>query len=628
MRRDFRIGRLIKQIHLSLRLKLILSFTCLIMIFMSVGFYNYLQVDQIKTVSDQQTLEAGKELMGYKLKQEVEGLSLFLAGFLLSQDVSMKEEYTSRVTSLKKGIEEISSFASSADERKWKAQLDMTLTEYAGVFDQAEMFINDVSLSPLNVTKQMVRLYESSQLHKEFIFETIDKFINKFTNDSELAKAESESMLDRTATISIIVPLIMLLLALTIAIVLVRSFSRPIKELQKAVDRIAEGDLRYMIGSKRLDELGKLSQSFDRMVGQVRAMLTSTQTIAASLSGHSAQFRRFSQETAQANTSIVQAIEEISKGTDQQTQQSETSSNIIGELEQEIQDIWSYAQDMLQASKAAEQNTIAGTNSVNSLSDASIQTETRVNLAVEAMQAVASRSAQIGKIVDAITEIATQTNILSLNAAIEAARAGAYGKGFSVIAEEVRVLSQQTGESAKNINQIIQRLIQQINDLELQLSEAHRYLLDQNSKVDTTLSAFSSIQESMTNAAERANSVHTKVMIVRSKNKELIQSVQQVSAIAQETAAGVQEVNSASVQQDASIRDVAAQAEDIHRLSQELFGQISKFKIDAPEEDDSPRATDLNDLLEIAVVDAPEEIQEENKAEAIQSEPKELVGVG
>lgn len=583
MRRSLSIRWVLKHGQLSLRSKLVLSFVCLIVIFMGVGFYNYVQLQQIKTVADEQAKEMNKELMGYQLKQEVESLSVFLAGFLLSKNLNMKEEYEERVQSLKAGINELSEFASSMDERKWKAQLDMTFTEYTEVFHQAEGYIEDSALTPLQITGHMERLYDASQLHKEFIFETIDKFIAKFTEDASLAKAKSEDMLESTASISAMVPLAVLILALGITIILVRSFMKPIDELQRAVDLIAAGDLRHVIGSTRKDELGKLSQSFDRMLLQVRDMLTATQSIASSMSKHSDQFRRFSNETALANSSIVQAIEEISQGTDQQARESETSTSIIGELELEVQDIWNCAEDMLQASRLAEQHTTSGTEAVMSLSNASAQTEDRVNLAMASMQAVASRSAEISKIIHAITDISTQTNILSLNAAIEAARAGSYGKGFSVIAEEVRVLSQQTGESSKNVARIISGLVQQVEDLELQLQEACRLLLEQNAKVDHTLSSFRSIEQSMQNTAQWASHVHTKVKLVRGKTSDLIRSVQEVAGVAQETAAGVEQVNSAVVQQDASIRDVAEQAEDIHSLSVKLFQQIGTFKLDQPE---------------------------------------------
>lgn len=566
--------------HLSFRSRIVLSFACLILIFLCVGVYNYATVHSIKKHMDRQTEESGKELYGYKMKQQVEDLSLFISGFLISRDPGMRPAFEKKLQDLKAGAEQLSGNATSSDERKWKAQFDMTFQEYAGVFDQAEAIIKDNSLAPAEVHAGMARLYEVSALHKEFIFETIDKFIAKYTADSQQARAESKKLLDLTATVSMAVPALVLLAALAVAFLLIRSFTRPIQELQSAMNRIAEGDLRHAVRSDRRDELGRLSRSFDAMIGQVRSMLLESRSIASSLSGHSGEFQRFSRETASANRNIVHAIEEISRGADQQAQQSENSSGIIGELEQEIKEIWDYARSMRQTSLEADRRTVAGTEAVQALSTAAAETETRVHLALAAMNEVAASSDQIGKIVGTITEISTQTNILSLNAAIEAARAGASGKGFSVIAEEVRLLSQQTNDSSKNISAIIRTLTGHIKVLMKQLEDAHHTLMTQNAKVDETLTSFSAIQGSMQQVSGQIESIHRKVELVLSRNHALIQSVQSVAAVAEETAAGVQEVNSASLQQDGSIRRIAEQAEDINRLSQSLFEQISRFRID------------------------------------------------
>lgn len=566
--------------HFSLRSRIIISFASLILIFMSAGSYNYMTVRDIKEKTAKQAEEEGKELQGYQLKQEVENVSVFISGFLLSKDLGTKAEYEQKLAGLKSGADQLAGNASTAEERKWKASFDTSFQEYASVFGQAEAIIEDKTLSPVEVNAGMARLYEASQLHKEFIFETIDKFIAKYTNDSNLAKLESEKLLDRSASVSMLVPFLVLLAALAVAYLLIRSFTRPIRELQAAMNRIAEGDLRHEVRSDREDELGKLSRSFDLMIGQVRGMLIQSRNIASSLSGHAGDFHRFSRETATANGSIIQAIEEISRGADLQARQSESSSRIIGELELEIRDIWEYARAMRQTSDEAERTSVSGTVSVQALSAAAAETEDRVNQAMEAMNEVAASSAQIGKIVNTITDISTQTNILSLNAAIEAARAGAYGKGFSVIAEEVRILSQQTNDSSKSISNILQGLTAHIHTLKILLEDTHRTFLTQNTKVEETLTSFSAIHDSMRQVAGQIAGIHQKAELARSRNNELVQSVQHVAAVAEETAAGVQEVNSTSLDQDASIRHIAVQADDINRLSQGLYRQISKFLID------------------------------------------------
>ncbi|MGO4272388.1 methyl-accepting chemotaxis protein, partial [Paenibacillus sp. TAF58] len=337
--------------------------------------------------------------------------------------------------------------------------------------------------------------------------------------------------------------------------------------------------LSHTINSKSNDELGKLSNSFDHMIIQVRQMLNATMQVASSLSDHSHEFHRFSQLTASANTDILKAITEISTGADEQAMKTEQSSMIIAELEAEIRDITAYTYEMKRTSEEASSGTLQGTASVRALKTSSDQSQAVLQKVDAAMMTLSDSSKQIGAIIHSITEISTQTNVLALNAAIEAARAGVHGRGFSVIADEVRQLSQQTSDSSKTIGGIIQALQKQIKELQSSLIEVNESAVTQNHRVADTLRSFEGIEQSMKGIIGQIEQIHVKIEYVQSKNDRLVNSVQFVAAIAQETAAGVEEVNSTSIQQDASIRRIAEESDDILELAQQLFAEISKFQI-------------------------------------------------
>jgi methyl-accepting chemotaxis protein len=368
-------------------------------------------------------------------------------------------------------------------------------------------------------------------------------------------------------------------LTLIIGFLIITSFTRPISILQKAVARIAAGDLTHTINSTAKDELGQLSNSFDQMIKQVRLMLGATKGIASSLSAHSHEFHRFSQLTASANTDILKAIHEISTGADEQAMKTESSSLLIAELEAEIRDISAYTTEMKRSSDEAAVGTQQGTASVQALQESTAQSQIMLQKVDAAMLTLSASSKQIGAIVRSIMDISTQTNVLALNAAIEAARAGVHGRGFSVIADEVRELSLQTNGSSKTISGIIGTLQAQIQELQLSLVDARESALTQSSHVEETFGSFSRIEQSTLVIREQIGQIHQKIAYAQSKNDHLVDSVQFVAAIAQETAAGVEEVNSTSIQQDASIRRIAEESDDILELAQQLFAEISKFQI-------------------------------------------------
>jgi methyl-accepting chemotaxis protein len=568
---------------LSLKWKLIISFTLVVCFFSLSSLFNWQQLNKINEQNVTQNNQNARKLLALELNLKVGVLDALRNNLIITQNLDLTEAFNKERAIFEDLVKQVAETADNAEQRKMSARLINTSGEYTATFDSAVELIKGNTLPPSELNKQLENNFNLSKVHREYIFELIGNFYESYSVEAEAAVAESSKMIDETARISFLALIIVFLASTAIAILLTRSFTEPIAKLQKAVSLIASGDLRHTINSSSKDELGKLSRSFDHMVEQVRSMLGNTQIIASSLSEHSHSFHAFSQSTASSNVDILKAIHEISAGADEQASHSEKSASILSELEDEIQNMTAYTELMKQTSLEAANNTLKGTAAVRALSEGSQQSYLVLDKVDKAMSTLAASSSQIGKIVNSITEISTQTNVLALNAAIEAARAGLHGKGFSVIADEVRNLSSQTNESSKSIGQIIVSLQKQITELQSSMHEASEFSRAQNKQVEDTLNSFEGIELSMQQIGEQINQVHVKIDQARLKNEQLVAAVQHVAAIAQETAAGVEEVNSTSIQQDASIRRIADEADDIHGLSLQLFEEISRFQIDISE---------------------------------------------
>ncbi|GGI44587.1 hypothetical protein GCM10008018_07850 [Paenibacillus marchantiophytorum] len=575
--------RKIMLFNMTMRSRLIASFGGVLLIFLAVAFFNLHQVSQIKQNMNDQNDKVELKVLALELKEMVQEMNIIASGLEISKKPEFILKYNSKRQPFNDFIKKIGDTASTPDQIKWRSQLIQASVDYINNFDSAAQMIQGNGTNPKDLEINLLYLYNESQELKDKIFELVDKFYVTYANSADLAIADSTKALDSTSQVMMIAAVVVLAVTIAIAFLIIRSFIRPISRLQKAVTLIAEGDLTQTINSKSTDELGTLSNSFDHMIIQVRHMLSATKHIASSLSEHSHEFHRFSQLTASANTDILKAIHEISHGADEQAVKTEHSSIVIAELEAEIRDITAYTYEMKRASDEAAAGTQQGTNSVRELKASSEHSQDLLQRVDAAMQTVAASSKQIGAIIHSITEISTQTNVLALNAAIEAARAGAHGRGFSVIADEVRQLSQQTNQSSKTISAIIGTLQQQIKELQSSLIEARDSALAQDSRVADTLGSFESIDYSMQGIKLQIEQIHLKIEQARSKNDELVDSVQFVAAIAQETAAGVEEVNSTSIQQDVSIRRIAEESDDILDLAQQLFAEISKFRINEEE---------------------------------------------
>jgi methyl-accepting chemotaxis protein len=408
----------------------------------------------------------------------------------------------------------------------------------------------------------------------------IDKSYLTYTQNVNNTLIASNKLVDSTVQISTLAIAAVILFSIMIAYFIISSFTKPVRRLQLAVHRIAEGDLRHQLNEKSTDELGQLSHNFDNMIVKVSEMLGQSRKIALSLADYSHSFEDFSKLTAVANSEIIKSIEEISHGAEQQAELSEKSAVLIYELDVEMNEIANYTNTMKTSGAMALEHTQIGAASVVALKEAAEHSDLKMDHISNTMEKLSESSSQIEKIVHTISEISTQTNVLALNAAIEAARAGVHGRGFSVIAEEVRLLSSETKASAGHIARLISSVQLLMMDAKQQTLEAKMSIHSQNIKVTETLESFQEMDTSTIEISSQMEQISLKVEQVKRKNDRLNETLQIVASIAEETAAGVQEVNSSSQQQDLAIRKIAEQAVEINGLSQDLFTEIDQFEIE------------------------------------------------
>lgn len=554
----------------------------MLILFLGVAGYNLQQINNMKAQLQQQNEKVDLKLMALELKEMVQELNIIASGLEISKKTEYIPKYNEKRKIFDDMIKRIGDTATTPEQVKWRSQLISLTVDYTNTFDVAAKLIQENQLSKTDLDRNMEYLYNESQKYMGEIFTNVDQFYIAYSQDAEVAVAATQTMLHQTVLVMIAASVLVLISSAVIAYLLVRSFIRPIQQLQQAVRRIASGDLRSRIDSSAQDELGALSRDFDHMTSQVRAMLWNTRTIASALAEHSHAFHSFSGSTAAANADIVRAIHEISAGADQQAMHSEQSASIMTELEHELEIVSAFTQTMQTKSQEAASNTRTGSASMEALKEASSLSRQVLDKVYEAMESLSASTGQIHKIVNTITDISQQTNVLALNAAIEAARAGVHGRGFSVIAEEVRQLSLQTNQSSHSISAIIRSLQQQTKVLESSLGEARASFSQQEGKMDDSLESFRHIRESMDELSSHIEQINAQIASAKDRNNLLVESVQFVASIAQETAAGVEEVNSTSIQQDAAIRQIASQADDILGWSQQLFREMNRFQIGEP----------------------------------------------
>ncbi|MFF2018308.1 methyl-accepting chemotaxis protein [Paenibacillus sp. NPDC058177] len=570
----------VTRMHLSMKWKLILSFSAVALIFLGVAVYQGYKINQIEKSMETQKTEMENRITVSTLTQLLQEMKSVEASLAGTSDLEWADAFKEKEKKLYAEMAKVE-FGSGTPAQEGLQQLQGHAKEYTGVVDELVQTLNDSSLDPMTVLDKIDELHTKAQELNGIMLESNGKLYAAAAENAEQAQGVSFDLLKNTNAVVLYAAIFVLIFTFVIAVVLIRSFLNPVRKLQAALRKISEGDLREQINSPYNDELGRLSHHFDHMVGRVREMLQQTQTVASSLADYSNSFQQSSAITAHTNQDIVRTIQDISSGADQQAGQSEQSAGLIQELERGIQEITEYTEVMLTTSETANLNTRSGSAAVTALREVSGQSRQSVGKVYHTLDRLAEQSRDISRITQTITEISSQTNILSLNAAIEAARAGVHGKGFAVIADEVRQLADQTKVSSGHIREIIAELQQGMEDFQKDMLETRGNLEEQEEKVEETLASFVAIDQSIAEISKQIGHIHDKVDETRGMNTRLAESVHSVAAIAEETAAGVQEVNASSIQQDQSIAAIARQAVDIHEISQKLFQEINVFKINS-----------------------------------------------
>jgi len=390
--------------------------------------------------------------------------------------------------------------------------------------------------------------------------------------------------LNATARKVILFTVIMILAAVLIALgtgyLMANSMSRTINRIIGASELAASGDLSSNFSSERKDELGKLARSINSMIGSMRSLIRQTISVSENVSSSAFIVSSTSEHVAAASSEISKAIQEISQGASAQAMDAEQGVEKISELAEKINEVTDNAREINNLTKDTMDMTHVGLSSVNELHSRANETTSISREIVKDIQELKVHSNSIGRIVNVIGTIADQTNLLSLNAAIEAARAGESGRGFAVVANEVRNLAEQSMEATREISAII-RGTQDMTAKTVEKAAATESIINsQNSAVENTIDVFNKIMGSMENLSVKVDQI-LKLIIETEENKaQAILSIQNISAVSQQTAASSEEVTASTQEQLAGIEDLSSKAEELKRAAEDLQQNIRRFRID------------------------------------------------
>ncbi len=536
--------------NLGLRAKLLSSFNVVALIAAVIGINGIMKMKVLDhmadTVYERNTVALGHigHVSTYFQRQRVN-----LRDVIIDKDPAAKAKYVEKIAELdKKTEEEMKGFEKTIKAEEVRKEFN-ALIEHDKKYNERAAEIVKLSMAGKDV--EAIALMRASLTEAKAVDESITKLIEIKEKQAEDAMKEQTSIAEAGEIVSAVLTIVGIVLAIALGLVISSVISGPVKELALEAERVAGGDLTVTVKPRYRDEVGHLSESFASMVSSLRKLISEVAST--------------SEQVSSASGQLTLTSEQIATGAEEVAAQAATVATAGEEMSATSGDIAQNCQMAAEGSSQASQAASSGAEVVNNTVNVMGRIASRVQETAKTVESLGARSDQIGEIVATIQDIADQTNLLALNAAIEAARAGEQGRGFAVVADEVRALAERTTKATREISEMIKAIQNETKGAVSAMEAGVQEVEQGTTEAERSGRALQEILEQINAVNMQINQVATAAEEQTATTSEISNNIHQITQVVQDTAKGAQES--------------ATEAAELARLSENLKHLVGQFKL-------------------------------------------------
>lgn len=395
-------------------------------------------------------------------------------------------------------------------------------------------------------------------------------------------KAGVDAKISSVSRIIIIIAVVFILAACIIAILISNGIISAIKSTQDVVDKLSDGDLTVKVDKKvisRKDEIGVVGRDIQDFIKRMREIISNIQASADNVNTSGEELESMAGQSSASADEISSAVDDISRGSVSQAEDVETAAERISEMGSLIEEIVGNIKSLNETSLEMQK---AGEDSERIIKELSESNDMTVEAIIEVQKNVQATDESVKKISEAlnlIVNIASQTNLLSLNASIEAARAGEAGRGFAVVATEIQNLSEESNKSANTIGEIINVLAQDSENSIRVMENVMVRLKETQEKLNETKNRFADVSQGIMTSRGGTDIINGQALDCDTARNHVVDVVSSLSAISEENAASTQQTTASMQELNATINLLAQSAASLKEMANELNTETQFFKI-------------------------------------------------